>query len=126
MDSPQRLLVSFPVAADRIGDFDPGGRYHRIGFHFHWRSVSGHFIPVIRDGEHGAVFAAVVDVVWLIRLPRLLLAVAVGMGLSICGVIMQAIVKNPLADPYVLGVSSGASLGATAGDHARIRLLFGR
>ena len=58
--------------------------------------------------------AAVVDVVWLIRLPRLLLAVAVGMGLSICGVIMQAIVKNPLADPYVLGVSSGASLGATA------------
>lgn len=53
------------------------------------------------------------DVVWLIRLPRVLLAVAVGMGLSVCGVIMQAVVKNPLADPYVLGISSGASLGAT-------------
>lgn len=53
------------------------------------------------------------DVVWLIRLPRLILAVAVGMGLSVCGVVMQAIVKNPLADPYILGVSSGASLGAT-------------
>ena len=53
------------------------------------------------------------DVVWLIRLPRLVLALGVGMGLSVCGVVMQAIVKNPLADPYVLGVSSGAYLGAT-------------
>ena len=53
------------------------------------------------------------DVVWLIRLPRLVLACAVGIGLSISGVVMQAIVKNPLADPYVLGISSGASLGAT-------------
>ena len=50
---------------------------------------------------------AVHDVVWLIRLPRVLLA------LSVCGVVMQAIVQNPLADPYVLGISSGASLGAT-------------
>ena len=56
---------------------------------------------------------AVHDVVWLIRLPRVLLAVAVGMGLSVCGVIMQAVVKNPLADSYVLGISSDASLGAT-------------
>jgi len=53
------------------------------------------------------------DVVWLIRLPRILLAVAVGGGLSICGIIMQAIVKNPLADPYIMGISSGASFGAT-------------
>lgn len=53
------------------------------------------------------------DVIWLIRLPRIVLAVAVGSGLAIAGVVMQAIVKNPLADPYVLGISSGASLGAT-------------
>lgn len=57
---------------------------------------------------------AIHDVVWLIRFPRALLAVAVGMGLSVCGVVMQAVVKNPLADPYVLGVSSGAYLGAAA------------
>lgn len=56
---------------------------------------------------------AVHDVVWLIRFPRVILALAVGMGLSVCGAVMQAIVKNPLADPYILGVSSGASLGAT-------------
>ena len=59
---------------------------------------------------HGPVH----DIVWLLRLPRLVLAAFVGMGLSVCGVIMQAVVKNPLADPYILGISSGASLGATA------------
>ena len=52
------------------------------------------------------------DIVWFVRLPRLVLAIGVGMALALAGVVMQAIVKNPLADPYVLGVSSGASLGA--------------
>lgn len=62
----------------------------------------------------GADYGPVHDIVWLLRLPRLVLAALVGMGLSVCGVIMQAVVKNPLADPYILGISSGASLGATA------------
>lgn len=53
------------------------------------------------------------DIVWFVRLPRLMLAIGVGTALSVSGVVMQAIVKNPLADPYVLGISSGASLGAT-------------
>ena len=57
---------------------------------------------------------AVHDVVWLIRFPRVVLALAVGMGLSICGVVMQAIVQNPLADPYILGVSSGATVTSFA------------
>lgn len=59
-------------------------------------------------------FWPVYDIIWLLRLPRIILAACVGAGLSVCGVIMQAIVKNPLADPYILGISSGASLGATA------------
>lgn len=62
---------------------------------------------------------AIHDIIWIIRFPRVILAVAVGMGLSVCGVVMQAIVKNPLADPYVLGISSGASMGAT------LAILFG-
>lgn len=68
---------------------------------------------------------AVHDVVWLIRVPRVLLGVAVGMGLSVCGVVMQAIVKNPLADPYVLGISSGASLGATTAILFGFGVMFG-
>lgn len=64
----------------------------------------------IEHPDHGPVH----DIVWLLRLPRLVLAMLVGMGLSVSGVIMQAVVKNPLADPYILGISSGASLGATA------------
>lgn len=59
------------------------------------------------------------DVVWLIRLPRIVLAAAVGAALAVSGTVMQAIVKNPLADPYILGISSGASLGAT------VAVLFG-
>lgn len=46
-----------------------------------------------------------------IRLPRILLAILVGGGLSIAGVVFQALLKNPLAEPYILGISSGASVG---------------
>ncbi|MFT3875086.1 MAG: iron ABC transporter permease [Propioniciclava sp.] len=52
------------------------------------------------------------DVVWLIRLPRLVLAIAVGMALSVGGLTMQAVVRNPLADPYIMGISAGAYAGA--------------
>ncbi len=53
------------------------------------------------------------QIIWLIRFPRVLLAGLVGAGLSVVGVTMQAMFRNPLADPYVLGISSGASVGAT-------------
>lgn len=68
---------------------------------------------------------AVHDIVWYVRLPRISLAVAVGMGLAVCGVVMQAIIKNPLADPYILGISSGASLGATLAIMLGIGIYFG-
>lgn len=51
-------------------------------------------------------------IVWELRLPRVLTAAAVGAGLALCGTVMQALMRNPLADPYLLGLSSGASLGA--------------
>jgi len=53
------------------------------------------------------------DIIWNIRFPRVILAMFIGAGLSICGATMQAVVQNPLADPYILGISSGATLGAT-------------
>jgi len=65
---------------------------------------------------------AYLDIIWDLRLPRILMAVIAGSGLALCGTVMQASVQNPLADPYLLGISSGASLGATfsillSGDH---------
>jgi len=48
-----------------------------------------------------------------LRLPRVLLAILVGASLSVCGAAMQALTRNALADPFVLGVSGGAALGAT-------------
>lgn len=53
-------------------------------------------------------------VLWTIRAPRAVLGALVGAGLAVAGVILQAVVRNVLADPYVLGVSSGASVGAAA------------
>ncbi|HHW13465.1 MAG TPA: iron ABC transporter permease [Firmicutes bacterium] len=50
-----------------------------------------------------------------LRLPRLLLGLMVGGALAVSGSVLQALFRNPLADPYVLGVSAGAALGATAG-----------
>ncbi|AIJ23001.1 FecCD family ABC transporter permease [Amycolatopsis methanolica] len=54
------------------------------------------------------------SIVWQVRTPRVLLAAVVGAGLSVIGVAVQAMVRNALADPFVLGVSSGASVGASA------------
>jgi iron complex transport system permease protein len=51
-------------------------------------------------------------IVWDLRLPRVLTAAAVGAGLAVAGAVMQSLTRNPLADPYLLGLSSGASLGA--------------
>lgn len=53
-------------------------------------------------------------IVWQLRVPRTLLAAIVGAGLAIAGAAMQTLVRNPLADPYLLGVSSGAGVGAAA------------
>ena len=53
-----------------------------------------------------------VSIVWLLRLPRVLLAFFVGGCLAVSGAVCQSILRNPLASPYILGVSSGASLGA--------------
>ena len=74
-----------------------------------WGSVLHHLglgrspLSLLRDG-----------IVWQLRLPRVLTAAAVGAGLALSGAVMQALTRNPLADPYLLGLSSGASLGAVA------------
>ncbi len=58
--------------------------------------------------------AAEDNIVWQIRLPRAILATAVGAGLALVGAALQAVTRNPLADPYLFGASSGAAFGAVA------------
>ncbi|HSP75766.1 MAG TPA: iron chelate uptake ABC transporter family permease subunit, partial [Cryobacterium sp.] len=72
------------------------------------RSLAGHL------GLPGAAEVAPLtdSIVWQLRLPRVLTAAAVGAGLALSGAVMQSVTRNPLADPYLLGLSSGASLGA--------------
>lgn len=71
--------------------------------------LTGYPLKGLESPGTGSIF----DIVWTIRFPRVLMGCVVGMSLALSGVIMQATVQNPLADPYILGLSSGASLGAT-------------
>jgi iron complex transport system permease protein len=74
--------------------------------HFLWAALTG--------GGIGADEVTGYSIVWHVRTPRVLLAAVVGAGLAVVGVAIQALVRNALADPFVLGISSGASVGATA------------
>ncbi|MEU8495878.1 FecCD family ABC transporter permease [Streptomyces lavendulae] len=60
-------------------------------------------------GARGGAFASIV---WDVRMPRVLLGAVVGAGLAVTGTVLQALVRNQLADPFLLGASSGASAGA--------------
>jgi len=67
-----------------------------------WNHLTGNIVDTRAD-----------YVVWSLRLPRIIGGIFAGLGLAVCGVVMQNTLKNPLADPYTTGVSSGASMGAT-------------
>jgi len=54
-------------------------------------------------------------IIWQIRFPRVLLAILVGAALSLGGLVFQALLRNPLAEPYILGISSGSGIGAIIG-----------
>ncbi len=65
------------------------------------------------------------DVIQYLRLPHFVLSFIIGAGLAVAGVVMQAVMRNPLADPYLLGVSSGASLGAVLAIAGGVGTLWG-
>lgn len=62
--------------------------------------------------EHHFWTAGQETIVWLIRMPRVLLGALAGAGLALIGCVLQAVTRNPLADPHLLGATSGATLGA--------------
>ncbi|GAT11466.1 iron ABC transporter permease [Mycolicibacterium novocastrense] len=76
-----------------------------------WQILLHRLNPMLIDPTWPPVRASIVlDA----RLPRVVLAAVIGAGLAGCGMVLQAVVRNPLADPMLLGVSSGASVGAVA------------
>lgn len=95
------LLVASVVFAVTFGpaDIAPTEVWQTIAWHFGLAAENP--VSRLRDA-----------IIWDLRLPRVLTAAAVGAGLALCGAVMQALTRNPLADPYLLGLSSGASLGA--------------
>lgn len=74
--------------------------------------VIGHLLPGMPWMSDGTLTPLQDQAVWQFRVPRSLLAGLSGAGLALAGAMMQAVVRNPLAEPYILGVSSGASVGA--------------
>ena len=97
------LLLAFSVSvAVTIGpaDITPAEVWRSVAARLGW---GGSPLSELREG-----------IVWNLRMPRTLLAAVCGAGLALCGVVMQSLLRNPLADPFVLGVSSGASTGAVA------------
>jgi ABC-type Fe3+-siderophore transport system, permease component len=79
-----------------------------------WGKISG-------NPEQLAAFRAnEIAVVWNIRLPRILCSFFVGAGLAVAGVVFQSLLRNPLADPYTLGVSTGAAFGASVAIYLNI------
>lgn len=72
----------------------------------------------------GAVSDANFELISEIRLPRVILASAVGMGLAVAGASLQALFSNVLCEPYTLGVSSGAALGAVIGSSLGLEWMF--
>ena len=70
----------------------------------------GRILALLYEGPSAEIDAVIV---WDLRLPRLLLAMLVGAALAQSGAVMQGFFQNPMADPYIIGVSSGAALGVT-------------
>lgn len=64
-------------------------------------------------------------IIWGIRIPRIILGLLIGAGLAVSGCVFQGMLRNPLADPYTLGVSGGASLGASIGIILGVERLLG-
>lgn len=66
---------------------------------------------LVGDGEKGLLN----DIIWRLRFPRVLLAALLGATLSLGGMVFQALLRNPLAEPYILGISGGSAIGAIIG-----------
>lgn len=101
------IAVCFVVAglAVTVGEYPVGfgESYWTI-----WNHIFG-YVPT----DHSDPLYILDHVVWDLRLPRIIIGIVAGAGLAVAGATMQSTLKNPLADPYTTGISSGAAFGAT-------------
>jgi iron complex transport system permease protein len=74
--------------------------------------VKAVFLALLGKGTADPILETII---WRIRLPRVLLAALVGATLSLGGLVFQALLRNPLAEPYILGISGGSAIGAISG-----------
>lgn len=87
--------------------------------------IIGSKTPIIREYiDISDIIDSHQTIIWSIRLPRVLLGVLVGASLSIAGAAFQGMFKNPMADPFVIGISSGAALGAAIAIILRVSIPF--
>jgi len=77
-----------------------------------WEMVAGSFRQRLHLPSAVEVPAYYDMVIWQLRLPRIVMSLIAGAALAVCGCVFQSIFRNPICDPYILGISSGASLGA--------------
>lgn len=96
------ILIASVVVAVAIGPVT-------IGFARIW-GIIGHAVLPGLVGAHGVGNESIIALD--LRAPRVLLGAVVGAGLGVAGAVLQAVLRNPLADPYIVGLSSGAALGA--------------
>lgn len=90
------LAVSYGPVNIEIGD-----TYHII------------FHKLFGYGDMEQISKSTLAIVWNMRVPRVLMGIIVGIGLALCGSVMQTTVNNPISEPYILGISAGATFGAT-------------
>ena len=106
------LTMGFTLS---VGNYD-------IGFIESYQILWNHIIGNVPTDEIGSMKD---HVIWDLRMPRAIAGLAVGAGLGICGAVMQSVLKNPLADPYTTGISSGAGLGASIAIISGVAILPG-
>ena len=102
-------IICLAVAIVAMGLAFVSGSYE-IGFFESYQILWDHITGNIATDEIGLMKD---HVIWDLRFPRVLGGLFVGAGLAICGAVMQNSLKNPLADPYTTGISSGAGLGSS-------------